>query len=212
MIRSIKTILSLLFLFTANASAAIVYVNDGRYIEHTGGGNHLFTPTAPFAPFTKNFFAYEAGAFQDSSMNNTLMSGTGTTFAGPDARLYGATGRSVYDVTFTVDQLTNFSLNGTITTSNLSSQVTGSLRGNGSELFAMNPSPYGGVGAFSFNGVFAPGTQYRLILDSFSFNSAYVEEGWKFNLTTSPVPVPAAVWLLGSGLLGLIGMARRKAV
>mgnify|MGYP003573512419 CR=1 FL=1 len=26
----------------------------------------------------------------------------------------------------------------------------------------------------------------------------------------SPVPVPAAVWLFGSGLLGLIGMARRK--
>jgi hypothetical protein len=26
----------------------------------------------------------------------------------------------------------------------------------------------------------------------------------------SPVPVPAAVWLFGSGLLGLIGIARRK--
>jgi len=27
----------------------------------------------------------------------------------------------------------------------------------------------------------------------------------------NPVPVPAAVWLFGSGLIGLIGMARRKA-
>jgi hypothetical protein len=26
----------------------------------------------------------------------------------------------------------------------------------------------------------------------------------------SPVPIPAAVWLFGSGLLGLIGIARRK--
>jgi len=26
----------------------------------------------------------------------------------------------------------------------------------------------------------------------------------------APVPVPAAVWLFGSGLLGLIGVARRK--
>jgi hypothetical protein len=25
-----------------------------------------------------------------------------------------------------------------------------------------------------------------------------------------PVPVPAAIWLFGSGLLGLVGVARRK--
>ena len=30
-------------------------------------------------------------------------------------------------------------------------------------------------------------------------------------LTPTAVPVPAAVWLFGSGLIGLIGMARRKA-
>lgn len=29
-------------------------------------------------------------------------------------------------------------------------------------------------------------------------------------LTVSAVPVPAAIWLFGSGLLGLVGMARRK--
>ena len=28
----------------------------------------------------------------------------------------------------------------------------------------------------------------------------------------APVPVPAAVWLLGSGLLGLVGVARRKRI
>jgi hypothetical protein len=32
-----------------------------------------------------------------------------------------------------------------------------------------------------------------------------------FTALSSPVPVPAAAWLLGSGLLGLIGVARRKA-
>jgi hypothetical protein len=31
-----------------------------------------------------------------------------------------------------------------------------------------------------------------------------------FSGSISPVPVPAAVWLFGSGLLGLVGVARRK--
>ncbi|MCW8923409.1 MAG: VPLPA-CTERM sorting domain-containing protein [Gammaproteobacteria bacterium] len=31
-----------------------------------------------------------------------------------------------------------------------------------------------------------------------------------FSFDTNPVPVPAAVWLFGSGLLGLVGVARRK--
>lgn len=30
--------------------------------------------------------------------------------------------------------------------------------------------------------------------------------------TTAPVPVPAAAWLLGSGVLGLVAIARRKRV
>jgi hypothetical protein len=29
-------------------------------------------------------------------------------------------------------------------------------------------------------------------------------------ITVNPVPVPAAVWLFGSGLIGLVGLARRK--
>ena len=33
---------------------------------------------------------------------------------------------------------------------------------------------------------------------------------WTVHGVASPVPVPAAVWLFGSGLLGLVGVARRK--
>ena len=36
--------------------------------------------------------------------------------------------------------------------------------------------------------------------------------GWVYTDTVSAVPVPAAVWLFGSGLIGLIGMARRKKI
>ena len=35
-------------------------------------------------------------------------------------------------------------------------------------------------------------------------------QGFNANFNMAAVPVPAAVWLLGSGLLGLVGVARRK--
>ena len=44
--------------------------------------------------------------------------------------------------------------------------------------------------------------------------STFAGVAYRFDLTgtigTSAVPVPAAVWLFGSGLLGLVGVARRK--
>ena len=50
---------------------------------------------------------------------------------------------------------------------------------------------------------------YRFVASAFadSFNGSG-EADYSFTVTT--VPVPAAVWLFGSGLLGLIGIARRK--
>lgn len=41
-----------------------------------------------------------------------------------------------------------------------------------------------------------------------SFAGTY--QATDFTITTSPVPVPAAMWLFGSGLIGLFGVARRK--
>jgi hypothetical protein len=36
--------------------------------------------------------------------------------------------------------------------------------------------------------------------------------GLVFSTAAAPVPLPAAIWLLGSGLLGLFGIGRRKAI
>jgi hypothetical protein len=38
------------------------------------------------------------------------------------------------------------------------------------------------------------------------------EQQWTLRVETGEVPIPSAVWLFGSGLLGLIGVARRKKV
>jgi len=53
------------------------------------------------------------------------------------------------------------------------------------------------------------------MLGSSTFGSLRINSNIALNLTGEPlsqVPVPAAVWLFGSGLLGLIGIARRKKV
>jgi len=63
--------------------------------------------------------------------------------------------------------------------------------------------------AFTFNA--EAGKVYSLYLGgkgvgSWSTNT----ENYKLNITTSAVPIPAAIWLMGSGILGLASMSRRK--
>jgi hypothetical protein len=51
---------------------------------------------------------------------------------------------------------------------------------------------------------------FSLGFDSITLSS--IDGGYLFNVddvTASPVPLPAAVWLFGSGLLGLVGISRR---
>jgi hypothetical protein len=43
----------------------------------------------------------------------------------------------------------------------------------------------------------------------FTFKS-YESEGWLDDVSVSAVPVPGAIWLLGSGLIGLFGLSRKK--
>ena len=47
-------------------------------------------------------------------------------------------------------------------------------------------------------------------LQVFRDNSGTGDDGFVLRVTLAPVPVPATVWLLGSGLLGLIGLRRKR--
>lgn len=194
-----------------NANSAIVYQSDDRYINHSLGGT--YTPVSPYATFNDDWWAYEAGAFQNTSVTSSTMSGSGSTYAGYDAQFYGAEATSVFSITFSVDQLTDFSLTGNLDTDWWGgSDLYVSLKENGTEIFGIGIWDLfdTGINPFSFDGQFATGNTYQLSLGSYSYDSNYYFEAWDFNLTTSPVPVPAAAWLFASGLLGLIGIAKRK--
>ncbi len=53
---------------------------------------------------------------------------------------------------------------------------------------------------------------HDLYFDGWEYDWDLTVSGTWLSFEMTPVPVPAAVWLLGSGLIGLAGIARRKRV
>ena len=84
--------------------------------------------------------------------------------------------------------------------------------GNGSETILMTLDPTGS--AFSGTNIPNPlsplSHSFFIYLETVNGVRQAAGIGLPGSLTFTPVPVPAAVWLFGSGLLGLIGFARRK--
>ena len=84
--------------------------------------------------------------------------------------------------------------------------------GSGNSLQVYLDSVYVGFISNSYGGEFwgfisdTPFTSVELIGGSGTNQQHYSLD----NMVFSPVPVPAAAWLFGSGLIGLIGIARRK--
>jgi hypothetical protein len=60
--------------------------------------------------------------------------------------------------------------------------------------------------------------QHQITGSSFDYRFEFTSSNTFFDLhqivnagTASPVPLPSAIWLFGSGIMGLVGIARRKA-
>jgi len=68
---------------------------------------------------------------------------------------------------------------------------------------------------YSFAGTFFDSTSsVQILFNSYELanlaGAVYMSVPISGGLVTAPVPVPAAVWLLGSGLLGLVGLRRKN--
>ena len=108
---------------------------------------------------------------------------------------------SAFDLIFSLDSTYNYSLIGE--TFGLA-QVT---LPNGLQVVGVG-------GAISASGVLTPGeytlSGYATADGAMLLGGVNPYSGYSIEFTLAPVPVPAAVWLFGSGLLGLISVARRK--
>ena len=170
--------------------------------------------------------------FDHASSNMTLVwNGStividGQAFGGEDTGAgYGAGTTDVWDIHFEytvgistpggeggVDDLVVISDNinfGTIssTTSGFGSFSLEDEAGDGGLAFQLGDEA--GAGHRGFAGISGWGWMNHGVDCEANDCSHVVASDWLF--TASPVPVPAAVWLFGSGLLGLVGVARRRA-
>ena len=123
---------------------------------------------------------------------------------------------SIFDITFSVANDTSMTLNGTLYGVNIyggsgnaslflykgdNQLIANQLYGNSIAVNYLSQSA-----AISYSALLGAG-EYRLVAKADPY---FIQANSSYSLSASFVPVPAAVWLLGSGLLGLVGFMRKR--
>lgn len=83
--------------------------------------------------------------------------------------------------------------------------------GSGYPQLSLNSGTFDGLNVSILFGASSSFDSLNFWFDAYDDSGNLVSGTWTdFQMT--PVPIPAAVWLFGSGLLGLVGIARRKKI
>ena len=199
----IKKIITLLALSVSTANAALITVNDSSF-ENTdiAANSFQYTPASPDWTFNAG-----SGLIDPFSLFTSSEAPDGSQFA-------FIQGDGIFSQDIVFDTTGNYTISyfeaGRIFTpgqeGNLDYQISvgGSVVHTDStftdQAFSLVETSFfttAGTHTLSFSGLTTVG-DHTGFFDAISINSV------------APVPVPAAVWLFGSGLLGLIGVARRK--
>jgi len=132
-----------------------------------------------------------------------------------------ANGNTNLSVDFRVDTPHLFDLSGVVSSSVFSGfsfgQADVSLRSQDGSFNISFSTPFfdGNTTPFDLSGTLFPNS-YTLSANANIGASAFGEEtvggaaDFSLDFNVAPIPIPAAVWLFGSGLVGLIAIARRK--
>jgi hypothetical protein len=107
--------------------------------------------------------------------------------------------------------LTGDTWNGTLSVGHLVNPHTGeTLPDIITKTFSFNNTAYGNVFSENFS-IAHPGPEGHSDDYSFVFNRSKSSDNTSITLSgIHPTPIPAAAWLLGSGLLSIVGIRRKK--
>ncbi|VAX09398.1 hypothetical protein MNBD_GAMMA25-956 [hydrothermal vent metagenome] len=198
---------------SSQAFAAVMYLGDNRRVESDGddGSGYYGSVATPDAAFA-DFSTYG----QTSSLGMTSFTASGSGSAYSD---FGWSSTwSYFDVSFNLSTASQFTLTGNLYGEDIlygSGDASISLY-SGTSAVAANLIYSDSVAAsygieekiLSFNSLLTAG-DYRIVVAAEPyFQEAYSSYGVQVDI--SAVPVPAAVWLFGSGLIGLIGVAKAR--
>jgi hypothetical protein len=185
---------------TTNLSSLIALSQQtGNKLQWTvmGGGAQPTTNTMQFVTTDTQTSLGQLTGRSGVNLNNWLVGLQITannlntlTGSNPDVLATSAAGAGGWDPTAITNNASNWYSNGPL------NEVTG--LGTSAKLYSVTD----------------PGsTSVTLVSTSVLGTVSLTANGLVFSSTqTAPVPLPAAIWLLGSGLLGLFGIGRRKAI
>ena len=198
---------SLLFIFSAHSNANIV---NGDFELGNTGFNSAYT----FVSSTTLLGAGQYTLVTDPSTSHTHQSvvsyGDHTSGSGLMMMVNGATSPiTVWSQLVTLTPNTTYKFSGFQSTW-LGDLTQLDIRVDGSSIGVATYAPYGGIWEeFSF--LFNSGSLTSATIEIVDLNLVYGGNDFALDdLSISKAPIPPAVWLFGSGLLGLIGISRRK--
>jgi hypothetical protein len=185
-----STNLASLISLGSQAGNTISWTVMGGGSQVSGALQFVTTDTNPTLATMTGRSGVNAGHWQTGMINTAQLLNTNTG-ANPDVLATAAAGAANWDPTADntgTNNAANWYLNGP------TNDVTG-------------------LGSAKLYGVTAVGSNSTNLLGvSVLGNVSLTAAGLVFSTATAPVPLPAAIWLLGSGLLGLFGIGRRKAI
>jgi len=188
----------------SSAFASMTYDVTINTSEFTGTSGYLYLQYDPFeaASSTATVSSFYTDGTLGSQDTVDVVNGSAVTGALPGSVVFANT-NSVNDYN---NAITSFgtAINFDVTLGNLASGG----RAGGSSTFSVGlyQDAYGSIPLVNTSGGALAGTALEITLNNNGTTSTQVLAS---EANVSPAPVPAAAWLLGSGLTGLVGIRRR---